>query len=157
MNVKRINNEKHKLNIDLSEAQYFADVDRQIDLHDKLKRLEENPEKYFKDEFKDWWDSLDSHNETIQCPECNHIQVAKVMDTLPFAIHVHQCVQCVCFIGESEWIEKIINDCKNYNVPVFIKQLGTHLSKQLGLKDRHGGEILEWPKHLQIREFPNVR
>ncbi len=54
-----------------------------------------------------------------------------------------------------EWIEQIINDCKRSNTPVFVKQLGTHLSKTMGLKHRHGADINEWPKHLQIREFPN--
>ena len=53
-----------------------------------------------------------------------------------------------------EWIESIIQDCKENNVPVFVKQLGTHLAKEIGLKDRHGGDISEWPEHLQIREFP---
>src|SRR5690606_32040921 len=49
-----------------------------------------------------------------------------------------------------EWIELIIKNCRIYNVPVFVKQLGTHLSKELELKDRHGGDINEWPKHLRI-------
>lgn len=53
-----------------------------------------------------------------------------------------------------EWIEHIIVECKAHRVPVFVKQLGTHLSKQLGLKNRHGGDMSEWPMHLQIREFP---
>lgn len=54
-----------------------------------------------------------------------------------------------------EWIENLVSQCKYSNVPVFVKQLGTHLSKELGLKDRHGGNIDEWPEHLRIREFPN--
>lgn len=53
-----------------------------------------------------------------------------------------------------EWIEKIISDCREIGVPVFVKQLGTHLAKQMKLKDRHGGDIDEWPEHLRIREFP---
>lgn len=53
-----------------------------------------------------------------------------------------------------EWIEDIIKSCKEAKVPVFVKQLGTHLSKELKLKDRHGGDMEEWPEHLQIREFP---
>jgi protein gp37 len=53
-----------------------------------------------------------------------------------------------------EWIESIVNQCKEIGVPVFVKQLGTHLAKKLKLKDRHGGNIDEWPKHLQIRQFP---
>jgi protein gp37 len=53
-----------------------------------------------------------------------------------------------------EWIESLITQCRQADVPVFVKQLGTHLAKQMGLKDRHGGDISEWPSHLQIREFP---
>jgi protein gp37 len=55
---------------------------------------------------------------------------------------------------EIEWIEKIIKDCKQNHIPVFVKQLGTHLAKKLGLKDRHGGDMDEWPEQLRIREFP---
>jgi protein gp37 len=53
-----------------------------------------------------------------------------------------------------EWIESIIDDCKENDIPVFVKQLGTHLSKKLGLKSRHGKDINEWPEHLRIRQFP---
>lgn len=52
------------------------------------------------------------------------------------------------------WIEFIIQQCKEASVPVFVKQLGTFLGKELGLKDHHGGDIDEWPEHLRIREFP---
>lgn len=55
---------------------------------------------------------------------------------------------------EIEWIEKIVSECYNFDIPVFVKQLGTHLAKTLGLKDHHGGDIKEWPKHLQIRQMP---
>jgi len=41
------------------------------------------------------------------------------------------------------------------DVKVFIKQFGTYLSKHLGYKDRHGGNIEEWPINMQIREMPN--
>lgn len=53
-----------------------------------------------------------------------------------------------------EWIESIVHACKEAEIPVFVKQLGTHLSKEMGLKDRHGADINEWPEHLRIREFP---
>lgn len=53
-----------------------------------------------------------------------------------------------------EWIELLINHCNEAKVPVFVKQLGTHLAKELKLKDRHGGDISEWPQHLKIRQFP---
>lgn len=55
---------------------------------------------------------------------------------------------------ELQWIESLIMQCKSAYVPVFVKQVGTHLAKLWKLKDRHGGDITEWPSHLQIREFP---
>lgn len=53
-----------------------------------------------------------------------------------------------------EWIEKILKEAKIYNNPVFVKQLGTHLAKELKLKNRHGGDIEEFPEHLRVRQYP---
>jgi protein gp37 len=53
-----------------------------------------------------------------------------------------------------DWMYKIVEQCKNANVPVFIKQMGTHLAKELKMSDRHGGNINEFPEKLQIRDFP---
>lgn len=55
---------------------------------------------------------------------------------------------------ELQWIEDIIEQCEDFNIPVFIKQMGTHLAKELGMSDRHGGNIDEFPEHVRIREFP---
>lgn len=52
-----------------------------------------------------------------------------------------------------EWIEELIKDLTP-TTAIFVKQLGTHLAKELKLSDRHGGDITEWPTHLQIRQFP---
>ena len=52
------------------------------------------------------------------------------------------------------WIEKIIHDLADTDVAVFVKQMGTHIAKQSGYKDRHGGNWDEWPEHLRIRESP---
>jgi protein gp37 len=60
-------------------------------------------------------------------------------------------------VCEIEWIEQIVLQCQQYDIPVFVKQLGTHLAKQLKLKDRHGGDMDEWPEsltHLKVREMP---
>ena len=54
-----------------------------------------------------------------------------------------------------EWIEQIINEAKELRTPVFVKQLGTYLAKQLNLKDKFGGDISEFPEHLKIREMPH--
>lgn len=57
---------------------------------------------------------------------------------------------------DIKWIETIVDDCKSEGITVFVKQLGTHLANQMGLKDRHGGNIDEWPERLRIREFPTT-
>lgn len=56
-----------------------------------------------------------------------------------------------------EWITDLAKELNSYGTNVFIKQLGTHLAKEMGLKDRHGGDMEEWPEELRIREFPGVR
>lgn len=58
---------------------------------------------------------------------------------------------------ELGWINDIVQQCKQQNVAVFVKQMGTHLSKQLGMKDRHGGNIEEFPEHLRIRQMPILK
>lgn len=59
---------------------------------------------------------------------------------------------------ELNWIENIVNSCQRNNVPVFVKQMGTYLAKQLNFKnDRHGGDINQFPSHLQIRQFPPLK
>jgi len=57
---------------------------------------------------------------------------------------------------ELEWIENIVYQCQDNKVPVFVKQMGTYLAKQLKMSDRHGGNIDEFPDHLKFREFPNA-
>lgn len=56
---------------------------------------------------------------------------------------------------ELHWLQDIVDKCQNEHIPVFVKQLGTHLQKQLGLKTRHATNIDEFPATLQIRQFPN--
>ena len=56
-----------------------------------------------------------------------------------------------------EWFEKAIKDLKaNFEMAIFVKQMGSHLKKEMGLKHYHGGDPLEWPKHLQILEHPDT-
>lgn len=57
---------------------------------------------------------------------------------------------------DLENIESLVQQCRSIKIPVFIKQLGTHLAKQLKMSDRHGGNIEEFPEHLRIREFPKI-
>ena len=55
---------------------------------------------------------------------------------------------------ELNWAEKLVHGARANNVSCFVKQLGTYQSKKLGLKDRHGGDINEFPNVLRIREYP---
>jgi len=56
-----------------------------------------------------------------------------------------------------EWIEQIVSDCKILHIPVFVKQVGTYLAKELGMSERHGGNFDEFPPSIQFREFPNIK
>ena len=57
---------------------------------------------------------------------------------------------------ELKWIYDLMKAMQKEDIPVFIKQLGTHLAKENHLRDRHGGDLNEWPALLQIREFPKT-
>jgi protein gp37 len=55
---------------------------------------------------------------------------------------------------DMTWIKKIVDDCHSAGVPVFVKQMGTHIAKQFNFKDRHGGHMAEWPVEFMKRDFP---
>jgi protein gp37 len=57
---------------------------------------------------------------------------------------------------EISWIEKLIDEAREQDAAIFVKQLGTHLAKELKLRDSHGGDINEWPESIRIREFPTI-
>lgn len=97
----------------------------------------------------------------------------RILSPIPFKIEgtvMHAQIQWAIVGGESgndkgkyryrpcdlSWIGRIVGDAFNYRVPVFVKQLGTHLAKELNLKDRHGGNMDEWPELFKIRQFPKI-
>lgn len=55
---------------------------------------------------------------------------------------------------EIDWLVSVINQCQSYGVPVFLKQLGSHLAKTYGLKHPHGGDASEKWHGEYIRQFP---
>jgi protein gp37 len=99
-------------------------------------------------------------------------------------------IQWVIVGGESElpaddarvcevmWIDEIVRDCRTFDCPVFVKQLGSHCvtanvnahdwpevtvfeaagegaaSARVRLSHPKGGDSAEWPSELCIREFP---
>jgi protein gp37 len=66
-----------------------------------------------------------------------------------------------------EWAQSIQAQCRVAHVPLFVKQLGAlavdcELDVAIGgprlpLRDRHGGDMAEWPEDLRVREFPEGR
>lgn len=59
---------------------------------------------------------------------------------------------------DTDWIHLLSYCCELWEVPYFIKQLGTSLAKELGLKgDRHGKDISQFPKEYQVRQFPTPK
>jgi protein gp37 len=58
---------------------------------------------------------------------------------------------------QIQWFEKAISDLREKtNVSIFVKQLGSHLRRELNLREKHGGNPSEWPENLRIREYPEV-
>jgi len=57
---------------------------------------------------------------------------------------------------QIEWMESLIKDLTPM-AQIFVKQMGTYLSKELKMSDRHGSNIDEFPKHLRLRQFPIIK
>lgn len=46
---------------------------------------------------------IESHTETISCPECKHVQEAEVKYTPMWNVYIRECKSCKYIIMESEW------------------------------------------------------
>jgi protein gp37 len=58
----------------------------------------------------------------------------------------------------AEWALRLANQCKEHQVPYFLKQLGSVVyfgERQVGFKDHHGGDWSEWPELLRVRQMPS--
>lgn len=59
-----------------------------------------------------------------------------------------------------DWIMSVVRQCREWSVPVFVKQLGAFPmvddSTVLRLQDSKGGNMDEWPEDLRVREMPAV-
>lgn len=56
------------------------------------------------------------------------------------------------------WARSTISQCRQADVPVFVKQLGSRAygpdTHSAILRDRAGADPTEWPEDLRVREFP---
>lgn len=60
---------------------------------------------------------------------------------------------------DMNWARRLIRQCKESNVPCFVKQLGAKPYEADSafiwqLEDAKGGDPAEWPDDLQVQEFP---
>lgn len=59
--------------------------------------------------------------------------------------------------SELDWYKGLALQSQAFGIPVFVKQLGTHLAKEMGFKDRKGADFDLFPKALQLRQFPKTK
>lgn len=65
---------------------------------------------------------------------------------------------------ELEWARSVVKQCRDAGVSCFVKQLGSVPMRRIPegqrvlvhLRDRKGGDILEWPVELCVRQFPEA-
>ena len=63
-------------------------------------------------------------------------------------------------VFQTEWADQVRSECRKARVPYFLKQLGAgvlHRDELLSLRDGHGGDWVEWPKSLRVRQMPRPR
>jgi protein gp37 len=126
-------------------------------------------------------------------PLLEGIDMKKPLATGPQAQPLGRGIQWVIVGGESHkpadeaspcevmWIDEIIRQCREFECPVFVKQLGSNCisanvnahdwpdetifaddldpgygacAASIRLKHPKGGDIVEWPPELQVRQLP---
>jgi protein gp37 len=53
-----------------------------------------------------------------------------------------------------DWFRSLRDQCRAAGTAYFQKQLGSVLGRELGCRDRKGGDMDHWPEDLRIREYP---
>lgn len=100
------------------------------------------------------------------CPKCGHRSGASATDGVAWCIVGGESGPGArrCFVG---WVGDLVEQCRAAEVPVFVKQLGsepmdTHECEtaagchELKLRDSKGGDPMEWPEALRVRQFPKA-
>lgn len=60
---------------------------------------------------------------------------------------------------QLDWARLIVQQCREANVPCFVKQLGSNAwdgSVEYRTRDGHGGDWNEWPEELRVRQCPET-
>jgi len=56
--------------------------------------------------------------------------------------------------AKTEWFNDIIDACNKYDVKIFVKQMGSYISKKMEMSDSAGTSVNEFPAELRLRDFP---
>ena len=56
--------------------------------------------------------------------------------------------------ADLDWFKDIVSMGQEAKTPVFVRQLGRGLARNLRLRDGWGRKVEEWPEELRVREFP---
>jgi protein gp37 len=56
---------------------------------------------------------------------------------------------------DEDWVRAITWHCRAMAVPVFVKQMGSVLGRQMGAGSK-GGDWDAWPEDLKVRQFPRT-
>jgi protein gp37 len=106
-----------------------------------------------------------SHIKNVAAPGIKWLSVEPLWGNIDFKDQL-QSIDWVIVGGESginptpctvDDILHVVAQCRAAGVPIFVKQLGSHLANQMGLADGHGGNWDEWPIELRIREMPVIK
>jgi len=57
---------------------------------------------------------------------------------------------------EIDWVLDIHRACREAGVPMFFKQTGEKLAREMGFDSKKGGDAGEWPKSWRVRKFPTL-
>ena len=58
---------------------------------------------------------------------------------------------------DPDWTRDVIRQAREADSPLFVKQRGTVLAHEWGLRNRRGENPAEWPAEFRIQEFPPYR
>jgi protein gp37 len=59
-----------------------------------------------------------------------------------------------CRPMEIDWVMQIKERCDAAGVPLFFKQTGEKLARQMRFKSKKGSDDAEWPQEWRVRRFP---
>lgn len=57
---------------------------------------------------------------------------------------------------DPDWARELRDRCEEKGIAFFFKQMGEAWAREVHAKDRHGGDMEEWPEDLRVRQFPST-